>query len=65
MKVAHLLTKALFAAVPAQGLGLVTALNVGGGASIVNEHADRFLLVRFGKQFRFHGGRSRGQQQSR
>jgi hypothetical protein len=43
----------LFAAVPAQGLGLGTVLNVGGGAYMVNGHGDRFPLVRVGKQLRF------------
>ena len=43
----------LFAAVPAQGLGIGTVMQLGGGAYMVNERGDRFPLRRVGKQLRF------------
>ena len=43
----------LFAAVPAQKLGLGTVMRVGGESYMVNANGDRFPLRRQGKQLRF------------
>ena len=43
----------LFAAVPAQGSGIGTVMQLGGGAYMVNNNGDRFPLRRSGKQLRF------------